>query len=133
VIRLLISAGIRLLANSIGLLVAAAVLDGMTIDAASFIVAVLIFTVVEVVFEPLLRQMAMNKAQALMGSIALVVTFVGLLVTDLFSDGLQITGLSTWVLATIIVWLAALLAGLLLPVILVKRAAEDRKSASGTS
>jgi putative membrane protein len=133
VIRLLVSAGIRLLANTIGLLVAAAVLDGMTIDAAAFIVAVLIFTVVEVVFEPLLREIAMKKAQALMGSIALVVTFVGLLVTDLFSDGLQITGVSTWVLATIIVWLAALLAGLLLPVILVKRAAEDRKSASGTA
>jgi len=133
VIRLLISAGIRLLANGIGLLVAAWVLDGMTIDAASFVIALLIFTVAEVVLEPLLRQVAMKSAQALMGSIALIITYVGLLVTDLFSDGLQITGLSTWVLATIIVWLAALLAELLLPLILVKRTAEDRKSAPGSS
>jgi len=127
VIRLLISAGIRLLANTIGLLVATAVLDGMTIDAASFIMAVLIFTVVEVVFEPMLRQMAMKSAQALMGSVSLIITFVGLLVTELVSDGLQITGLSTWVLATIIVWLAALVAGLILPLILVKRAVSDRR------
>jgi uncharacterized membrane protein YvlD (DUF360 family) len=130
VIRLLISAGIRLLANTIGLLVATAVLDGMTIDAASFIVAVLIFTVVEVVFEPMLRQMAMRSAQALMGSVSLIITFVGLLVTELVSDGLQITGLSTWVLATIIVWLAALIAGLILPLILVKRVASDRRASS---
>jgi len=129
VIRLLISAGIRLLANTIGLLVATAVLDGMTIDAASFVMAVLIFTVVEVVFEPMLRQMAMKSAQALMGSISLIITFVGLLVTDLVSDGLQITGLSTWVLATIIVWLAALIAGLILPLILVKRAVSDGRVA----
>jgi putative membrane protein len=127
VIRLLISAGIRLLANTIGLLVATAVLDGMTIDAASFVMAVLIFTVVEVVFEPMLRQMAMKSAQALMGSVSLIITFVGLLVTELVSDGLQITGLSTWVLATIIVWLAALIAGLILPLILVKRAVSDRR------
>jgi uncharacterized membrane protein YvlD (DUF360 family) len=131
VIRLLISAGIRLLANTIGLLVATAVLDGMTIDAASFIVAVIIFTVVEVVFEPMLRQMAMRSAQALMGSVSLIITFVGLLVTSLVSDGLQITGLSTWVLATIIVWLAALVAGLVLPLILVKRAVSDRRDGSG--
>jgi putative membrane protein len=131
VIRLLISAGIRLLANTIGLLVATAVLDGMTIDAASFIMAVLIFTVVEVVFEPMLRQMAMRSAQALMGSVSLIITFVGLLVTGLVSDGLQITGLSTWVLATIIVWLAALIAGLILPLILVKRVMSDRRASSG--
>ena len=129
-IRLLISAGIRLLANTIGLLVATAVLDGMTIDAASFVMAVLIFTVVEVVFEPMLRQMAMRNAQALMGSVSLIITFVGLLVTELVSDGLQITGLSTWVLATIIVWLAALIAGLILPLILVKRVASNRRAAS---
>lgn len=129
-IRLLISAGIRLLANTIGLLVATAILDGMTIDASAFVMAVLIFTVVEVVFEPLLRQMAMRSAQALMGSVSLIVTFVGLLVTGLVSDGLQITGVSTWILATIIVWLAALVAGLILPLILVKRAASDRRAAS---
>jgi len=130
VIRLLISAGIRLLANTIGLLVATAVLDGMTIDAASFVMAVLIFTVVEVVFEPMLRQMAMRSAQALMGSVSLIITFVGLLVTELVSDGLQITGLSTWVLATIIVWLAALVAGLVLPLILVRRVASDRRASA---
>jgi putative membrane protein len=39
------------------------------------------------------------------------------------SDGLTIDGALTWVLATVIVWAASLLAGLILPVFLLKRAA----------
>jgi hypothetical protein len=57
--------------------------------------------------------------------LALIATFVGLVVTDVVSDGLSISGAWTWVLATIIVWLGALLAGLLLPVIFVKRRVQD--------
>ncbi len=38
------------------------------------------------------------------------------------ADGLRISGALTWVMATVIVWAAALVAGLLLPVLLVKRA-----------
>jgi uncharacterized membrane protein YvlD (DUF360 family) len=125
-IRILLSVVIRLLANIVGLLVAAAILDDMTVNAKGFIIAVLIFTVVEVV-EPLLRQMALRSAQALMGSISLITTFVGLLVTNLLSTGLHIHGLSTWLFATVIVWLAALLAGLLLPLILVKRGVEEHR------
>ena len=126
-LRILLSVVIRLLANIVGLLVAAAILDDMTVNAKGFIIAVLIFTVVEVVVEPLLRQMALRSAQALMGSISLITTFVGLLVTNLLSTGLHIHGLSTWLFATVIVWLAALLAGLLLPLILVKRGVEEHR------
>jgi len=49
-------------------------------------------------------------------------------VVSLARPGKHITGVTTWVLATLIVWLAALLAGLLLPVILVRRAVDDRRS-----
>ena len=46
-IRLLIATAIRLLANAVGLMVAAYILDDMTVSGAAFITAVLIFTVVE--------------------------------------------------------------------------------------
>jgi len=36
------------------------------------------------------------------------------------------TGVSTWIRATLIVWLAALLAGLILPVFMVKKAVNNR-------
>ena len=42
--------------------------------------------------------------------------------TTWLSSGLKINGATTWMLATLIVWLAALLADVILPVLLVKKA-----------
>jgi uncharacterized membrane protein YvlD (DUF360 family) len=126
-IRMLVSLAIHLVANAIGLLVAAAILDDMTIDGSAFLIAIVIFTAVEVIVQPLIQKMALTSAPALMGGTALVATLIGLIVTSWISDGLSITGFTTWVLATLIVWLAALLAGFLLPVILVKLGVESAR------
>jgi putative membrane protein len=127
-IRLLVSTVIQLAANAVGLLLAAVLLDGMTISGGAFLLAVVFFTVVEVVVGPMIRQMAVKKANALLGSTALVVTLLGLLITSVVSDGLSIEGLSTWVMATVIVWLASLLATILLPIVFVKRKVEERRA-----
>ncbi len=120
-IRLLASAVLHLLANTAGLLVAAAVLPGFSINGVAFVTAVLIFTITEVVAGPLIIKIALKNLPALVGGIALVTTLVGLIITDIFSDGLTISGLSTWVLATLIVWLGALIAGLVLPLVIFKK------------
>jgi putative membrane protein len=127
-VRLLISGAIYLAANAIGLLVAAWVLDDMSLDGAAFLIAVAIFTGVEVLARPLLTQIAIRNAGGLVGSTALVATLIGLIVTVWLSDGLRIDGALTWVLATVIVWAAALVAGLILPPLLVKRAVGNRAS-----
>lgn len=121
-IRMLISAVVYLVANAVGLLVADALLDDVSIDGAAFVLAVVIFTIVEVVIQPLVTQIAMRHSRALLGSSALIATLVGLVVTTVVSDGLSISGALTWVLATVIVWAAALVAGLILPAIFVKKA-----------
>ena len=127
-IRSLIRAGLHLLANAIGLIVAAAVLDQMSIDGAAFIIAVVIFTVIELVAQPLLTKMALKNAEFLQGGTALIATFVALVITAWVSDGLSIEGASTWLLATLIVWLVDLLAGIILPAIFLKKVAvETRK------
>jgi putative membrane protein len=122
VVRLLLTAVVYLVANAIGLLVADAVLDDMSIDGAAFLSALVIFTLVEVIIQPLVTQIAVKSARALVGSSALVATLVGLIVTAWWSDGLTIDGFGTWVLATVIVWAAALIAGLILPALFLKRA-----------
>jgi putative membrane protein len=127
-IRFLLSIVVHFAANAIGLLVAAALLEEMSVSGTAFVIAVAIFTLVEAVVGPMIRQAAVKNAQALLGGTALVVTFVGLLVTSLISDGLRIEGVSTWLLATVIVWVAALLATLVLPLIFVKKAVEERRS-----
>jgi putative membrane protein len=128
VIRLLLSTALHLAANAVGLLLAAMLLEGMTISGSAFLLAVVFFTAVEVVLGPLIRQVAVTKANALLGSTALVVTLLGLVLTALVSDGLRIEGFSTWALGTVIVWLASLLASLILPILLVKRKVEERRS-----
>ena len=126
-IRALISLGLHLAANAIGLLVADWILDGVTIDWSAFVIAVAIFTVVEVIAQPFFTSLAMKSASFLVGGTALVTTFVGLLITSWVSDGLQIEGVTDWIIATLIVWLGALLAGLVLPAIFLKKAVDTAK------
>ena len=130
-IRLLISAALRLGANAVGLLVADLVLDDMSVEWKAFIVAVAFFTVVELILEPLIMRMALTSAPALRGSVALVTTLVGLIITDLIFDGFTISGFWTWVAATVIVWLGALIAALILPLIFLKKAASGAAAPQG--
>jgi putative membrane protein len=128
-IRLLIRGLILLIANAIGLLVASIVVSGVHISGLAFFVAVLIFTGVELLAEPLLTNVAERSAPPLRGGVALISTFIGLVVTDLLSDGLSMTGGAvTWILATLIVWLAALIAGLILPIFMVKKAVNNNRN-----
>ncbi len=69
-IRLLIGFGIQLLANALGLIVAASLLDDVTITGSAFLVAVLIFTVVYAIAQPFFTQMAVSKVPALRGGVA---------------------------------------------------------------
>lgn len=120
-LRFLASIALRLLANAAGLLIAAAVLSGFSVTAAAFVLAVLIFTAVEVVLDPLMVKISLQYAPVLRGGVALVTTFLGLVVTVLITDGMTINGLTAWVIGTLIVWLGGVLAALLLPLFLFKK------------
>ena len=125
-IRMLISAALALGANAVGLLIADLVLDDLSVEWQSFIVAVAFFTLVEVILGPLIMKMALRNAPALMGGIALVTTLLGLIITDLIFDGFSIEGFWTWVAATVIVWLGGLLAAFVLPLIFLRNRADER-------
>ncbi|MCZ3388495.1 MAG: phage holin family protein [Actinomycetia bacterium] len=130
-IGFLVRAAIFLLSAAIGLLVAKVTLDGMSIDASSFIAVVVTFAVLQSVLAPFFARATARNAPALLGATGLISTFVALLVADLISDGLTITGVDTWLLATLIVWITTMLATLLLPIIVVKlgiEIARERRS-----
>jgi uncharacterized membrane protein YvlD (DUF360 family) len=111
---------LSLLANALALLVASVLLTGFAINGLAFVVAVFIFTASTTILEPLITKIATQNAPYLLGGIALVTTFVGLLVTMLITDGLRITGIGTWVMATLITWLATVVGSLILPRFLFK-------------
>jgi hypothetical protein len=125
-IRLVATAVVSLIADAIALVVAAQVLDDMALDASGFALAVVLFAATSLLLEPLLRQVAVRNAPALLGSTALVCTLVSLVVTAVVGDGLRISGALTWVLATVIVWAVAVAARLLLPLIIFKKVLAQR-------
>jgi putative membrane protein len=126
-VRSLIKLLLELAGNALGLLLAAALLDQMEIDGAAFVIAVLIFTGVAVITKPLITKMALKNAEALQGSSALITTFIALVLTALISDGLNIDGFDTWIFATLIVWLVTLVAGILLPMIFLKKVVVEER------
>lgn len=121
-VRLFAVTIVELAANAIGLLVAAWLLPGFTMNAIGFAIVVGLFTVAKFILGPLLFKLSFKYVRALNGGVALVTTFVGLLVTTMLTASLAITGLSTWILSTLIVWLSGVLAAIVLPLFLFKKA-----------
>jgi len=120
-VRLIATTVVELVANAIGLLVAKWLLPGFVITPAGFVWVIVIFTLARFILAPLIFKLSFRYVRAITGGIALVTTFVGLLVTTWLTDGLQIIGFSTWVLATLIVWLFGVIALLVLPMVIFKK------------
>jgi len=128
VIRVIVRTAVMLLANAVGLIVAATVLDGMDLDATAFIFAVVIFTVVYALMLPFFASQLRRRGSSALGGVALIATLVSLIVTDLISDGFTMSGVGTWIAATVIVWLASLLAAFILPYLGLKKYLEERQA-----
>lgn len=120
-IRMLLQIAATIIANAAGLLLAAALLTGFTIDAVSFIVVLLVFTGVMILAGPLMTKVAITSVPQLRGSVALVTVFVGLKVTEWLMAGFDMGGLSNWLAATLLVWLGSLIAEILLPIYVFKQ------------
>jgi hypothetical protein len=121
-VRFLWTTLIYLLSSAVGILVANWILDDMSVSAAAFVWAVVIFTAVQAIITPFLFKVVRRNASALIGAVGLLSTFIALLVAHWLTDGLVITGTATWLWATLIVWLVTMLATLLLPLFIAKKA-----------
>jgi uncharacterized membrane protein YvlD (DUF360 family) len=120
--RSLIRIGLSLAGNAIGLLVAATILDKMDVDGPAFVIAVVIFTVLTAVLEPFISKVTEERPALLQSASALIATFLALVITVLVSDGLSIDGTVTWLIATVLVWLVTMIAGVILVKLVVKDA-----------
>jgi hypothetical protein len=121
-LRLIALLVLELLANAIGLAAAYWILrPDFTIDWVGFLIVVGIFTAARFILAPLMMKLSMLYTRALMGGSALVTIFVALLITSFLSSHLTITGVTTWVFATLIVWLFGVVAMLVLPLIIFKK------------
>lgn len=120
-LRFLAQTALTLLANAAGMLIASLLLPGFHVTVGGFIFSVLFFTGLEILLEPFVLSMALKYMPALRGGIALVTTFVGLLLTNIFTSGIRIDDLGTWLLAPMVIWLSVVVAGIVLPLFLFKK------------
>ncbi|WP_313558132.1 phage holin family protein [Miniimonas arenae] len=113
-IRFLLNFAINLVLAALGLLLADALFDDVTVHASGFVVAVLIVAVAQAVLAPFVFNMARKYASAVLGGVGLISTLLALWIASLFDGGLEITGAAGWAGATLVVWLTLALGGWLL-------------------
>ncbi|MFI8594675.1 hypothetical protein ACIGCK_09660 [Microbacterium sp. NPDC078428] len=120
-----------LLSAALGLVVADLLLPGFVIvwhDWWGFVLAIVVFAVLQSVLSPWIATMARRYAPALLGGIGIISTLVALLVVVLLPiGGLRITDAISWVLAPVVVWVITALATVLLPLLFFAKRVDDRR------
>lgn len=129
-IRFLLSIGISLVSAALALLVVSIVVNGVTLHTTGFLVAVIVFTAAQGLLAPFVFNLARQYASAILGGIGLVSTFLALLIATFFPNGLEISGISAWIISTLVVWVITALGTWILGVVIIKRWWERRQQAS---
>ena len=126
-IRFLVHIGVNLVTVAIGLLLAAWLIEGVTLQPTGFITAVAVLALAQGILGPFVFNVARRFASAILGGIGLVSTLLALFIATLMPDGLTITGVVAWALATLLVWVVTALGSWILGAIFLRRRREARR------
>jgi hypothetical protein len=111
--RLAIRFGTSLIGIAVGFLVSAALLSGFTVDGPGLVLGSVLFWILHIVVQFLALRVLIREASiALAGLLALASTIVTLLIVNLIVSGVTIRGVTAYVLGTLIIWLATVVADL---------------------
>ncbi|WP_025134957.1 phage holin family protein [Leucobacter sp. PH1c] len=127
--RFLFQVGAQLVLGAIALIVIHFALPGVTIHLTGFFVALGVFTLAHALLGPFVLNIAQRYAAPLAGGVGLVATVLALWVATLFSGGIEIRGVDSWVLAPIIVWVITALGGWLFMAFFVDKRLKQRAAA----
>ena len=128
-IRFLIRLVVWFLAAFIGIIAADLLLSGFSVSGwTSYVVVAGIYAVIQALIAPLMNQYTERNAKMFMGGVGIFSTLIALILTNLISGALTISGIGTWIAAAIIVWLFGALAAWILPFFLVKKAVQARRT-----
>ena len=102
--------GIRLLASLVGiaagLILSVALLSDFSATSKAIVVATIVFWIVHLIVNFIaLKMLIRNPSIAMAGLLALASTIVSLIIVNLIVSDLEIRGITTYVLATLIIWI----------------------------
>ena len=127
-IRFLLNLVVYFLAALVGLIAADIILPGFSVSGwTSYIVVALIFGVIQGILSPLVGNVVKKNASAFQGGVGIISVLITLVITATLSSDLTVDGLTTWILAAIIIWLFAAIAAFILPFFIVKRVVDERR------
>lgn len=129
----LIRAVTFIVSAALGLILADLLLEGFHIDWTDwwgFVLAVLIFALIQSVLAPLVSRITRRHAPALLGGIGILSTFVSIVIVVLIPGaGIGISQPLAWIVAPLIVWLVTAVATWLVPPLFIREDREDRRNA----
>lgn len=128
-IRFLLHTAISFVLSGVALLLAAFLVDGVSLEFSGFIIAVVVFTVVQAIMGPFVFNLARQYASAVLGGIGLVSTLIALAAAMLFPGGLRIAGISDWISTTVLVWVITALGTWILGFFIIERWWDHREVA----
>jgi hypothetical protein len=111
----LLRAVARLVAWGAGLLLAAWAVPCVSVSTSGFIVAVVVFSVVQTGLSFFILKLPHGFAALLLGSAALAMSLIAMILASVLTEGLTIHGAASWLATTLVVWLSTTIGAILLP------------------
>ncbi|WP_319445210.1 MULTISPECIES: phage holin family protein [unclassified Mycobacterium] len=116
--RILLRAVVFLASWSIGLLVAAWIVPGVSVSLPAFVVAVMVFAVTQAILSLSILRLPHWYVPLLLGGTGLALTIVALILASILARGLGIDGVAAWLATTVVVWLVTTIGAITLPELL---------------
>ena len=130
--RVLPRAVVFLASWAIGLVIAARVVPGVSLSAAGFAAAMVVFAVTQAAASWWIVKSSHRCAPLFLGGTGLALTIVGLIVASVLTSGLAIDSTASWLAATVVVWLVTTIGAITLPEVLTRDGAGiTRRSGDG--
>ncbi|OBG98297.1 hypothetical protein A5697_16780 [Mycobacterium sp. E3251] len=105
---------------AIGLLVAGWIVPGDLLSVPGFIVAVVVFSVMQASMSSWILKLPHPYASLLLGGAGLALTVVALLLASVLTHGLTVDGMASWLATTVVVWLVTTIGAITLPELLIR-------------
>jgi hypothetical protein len=117
--RILLRASVFPASWSIGLLVAAWIVPGVSVSLSAFVVAIMVFAVTQAIVSLSILRLPHWYVPLLLGGTGLALTIVALILASILARGLTIDGVAAWLATTVVVWLVTTIGAITLPELLV--------------
>jgi hypothetical protein len=119
--QILLRAVLLLASWATGFLVAAWIVPGVSSSVPGFIVAVVMFAVTQAILLSLsILKLPHRYASLLLGGTGLALTIIALILASIFTHGLTIEGMESWLAMTVVVWLVTTIGAITLPELLIR-------------